>query len=63
VHNNPVLFLRKAGLFSLKKVAEMFGGFEDFLYLCSVVQEWITRGGRRLADGFSCIVSNTMKNI
>jgi hypothetical protein len=53
VHNNPVLFLRKAGLFSLKKVAEMFGGFEDFLYLCSVVQEWITRGGRRLADGFS----------
>ena len=62
MHNNPVLFLRKAGLFSLKKVAEMFGGFEDFLYLCSVVQEWITRGGRQLADGYSCIVSNTIKN-
>jgi len=49
-------------IFSLKKMAEIFGGFEDFLYLCSVVQEWITRGGRRLADGFSCIVSNTIKN-
>ena len=44
-------------------MAKMFGDFADFLYLCSVVQELITRGGRRLADGFSCIVSNTMKNI
>jgi len=49
--------------FSLKKVAEMFGGFADFSYLCSVVQEWTEKGGRQLADGFSCIVSNTMKNI
>ena len=51
------------GCFSLKKVAEMFGSFADFSYLCSVVQEWIAKGGRQLADGFSCIVSNTMKNI
>ena len=49
--------------FSLKKVAEMFGGFADFLYLCNVVQELTAKGGKQLADGFSCIVSNTMKNI
>ena len=41
----------------------MFGGIEYFSYLCSVVQEWTAKGGRQLADGFSCIVSNTMKNI
>jgi len=46
----------------LKKVAEIFGSFADFLYLCSVVQEWTAKGGKQLADGFSCIVSNTIKN-
>ena len=50
-------------ILSLKKVAEMFGCFTEILYLCNVIQEWITKGGKRLADGFSCIVSNTMKNI
>ena len=33
-------------IFSLKKVAEMFGGFADFSYLCSVVQEWTAKGGK-----------------
>jgi hypothetical protein len=28
-----------------KKVAEMFGGFADFLYLCIVIQERITTAG------------------
>ena len=47
----------------MKIIAEMFGCFTEILYLCNVIQEWITKGGKRLADGFSCIVSNTMKNI
>jgi len=33
-------------IFSLKKNAEKFGGFADFLYLCNVVQERITTGGK-----------------
>jgi len=33
-------------IFSLKKVAEIFGCFADFLYLCNVVQERIKKGGK-----------------
>ena len=52
--NNMPLSGNKDGLLSMQKYlyifieknAEMFGGFADFLYLCNVVQERITTGGK-----------------
>jgi hypothetical protein len=38
--------MQKSVCFFAKKVAEIFGGFADFLYLCNVVQERITTGGK-----------------
>ena len=54
LRNNMPLSGNKAGLLTMqksvcffaKKVAEIFGGFADFLYLCNVVQERITTGGK-----------------
>ena len=37
-NKDGLLTMQKSVCFSLKKVVEMFGGFEDFLYLCSVVE-------------------------
>ena len=37
---------KKACVFFAKKVAEIFGSFANFLYLCNVVQERITTGGK-----------------
>ena len=36
-NKDGLLSMQKNVCFFAKKVAEMFGGFADFLYLCSVV--------------------------
>ena len=54
LRNNMPLSGNKDGLLSMQKylyifiekIVEKFGGFADFLYLCNVVQERITTGGK-----------------
>ena len=45
-NKDGLLSMQKYLYISLKKIVEMFGGFADFLYLCNVVQEMITTGGK-----------------
>ncbi len=47
--------------FSLKKVAEIFAGFEIFLYICSIIQR-NGKAGRRPPGVAGRNVSNAMKN-
>ena len=62
-NKDGLLSMQKSVCFFAKKVAEMFGGFADFLYLCNVVQERITTGGKGHPMQMVRLVSNTMKNI
>lgn len=51
-------FGRKIVLEKHEKSAGKFAYFRYFLYLCTIIK----KGGKRLAEVFSCIVSNTIKN-
>ena len=55
--------MQKSVCFSAKKVAEMFGGFADFLYLCNILKSGIQTTRCSWSEGVSNTIKNTTKGM